>query len=116
MCGDRLRTSRQIALDRALQRKAGNAAVGVLHLGRAVPLDRQLARRNFLDDRGDLGARRRLVARPDLRRGRPGPGKMRGGSTLLTIGIDTWKRRCGGSTPFSFIVLNTKYELMASRA
>ena len=30
---------------------------------------------------------------------------MRGGKTLFTIGIETWKRRCWGSTPFSFRVL-----------
>ena len=94
MCGDEVAHLGQVALDRARERKTRNAAVGVLYLRRAVPLDRQLLGRNFLDDLGDLGARRRLIARPDLVEVAPCSGKMRGGSTLLTIGIETWKRRC----------------------
>src|SRR5262245_9594002 len=56
---------RQAALDRAVERKAWDGAIRVLDLGRAVPLDRKLARWDFLDDLGDLGARCRLIARPD---------------------------------------------------
>ena len=56
----------QVALDRARERKPRDAAVGILHLGRAVPLDGKLAGGNFFDDFCDLGTGRRLVARPDL--------------------------------------------------
>src|SRR5712691_6028792 len=56
----------QVPLDRVLGGKSGNAAIGVLHLGRAVPLQRQLGCRNFLDDLGDLRACSRFVAGPDL--------------------------------------------------
>ena len=65
MRGSEIAHLRQIALDRACERKAGNAAVGILDLGRAVPLDRELLARNLGDDGGDLRAGRRLVARSD---------------------------------------------------
>jgi hypothetical protein len=97
----------QISLDGAFKWKPGDAAVGVLHFSRTIPLDGKLVRRNFLDNFGDLSARRRLVARSNLSRSSRF-GKMRGGKTLLTIGSETWKRRCAGSTPLSFITLNTK--------
>src|SRR5215471_4192578 len=43
---------RQAALDSTVERKSRNGAVGVLDLGRAVPLDGKLARRNLRHDGG----------------------------------------------------------------
>ena len=55
---------RQVALDRAFERKAGDAAVGILDLGRAVPLDRKLVARGiFSMIVGDLGAQWRPRSR-----------------------------------------------------
>src|SRR5262245_32350928 len=59
---------RQVTLDRALERKARDAAVGILDFGRAVPLDGEFARGNMRDDVGDLGAQGLLVAGPDARK------------------------------------------------
>jgi hypothetical protein len=56
----------QIAFDRAFERKAGNTAIGILDLGRAVPLDREVFGWNLVDDGGDLSARRGFISRSDL--------------------------------------------------
>ena len=57
-----------------------------------------------------------LAAHPELeivRRPKPDDGVER---LAPRDASDTWKRRCAGKRPFSRNVLNTKYELIASRA
>ena len=108
MRGDERAELRDVALDRALGGIARHRAISVLHLGRAIPLDREIVVGDVLDDAVDLGGERIGEARADFVDIRLRSGKIRGGSALLTEASDTWKRRCFGSAPCSRSVLNTK--------
>src|SRR5258708_23031579 len=55
-----------MGVDCSFERIPRNAAISILHFGRAVPLNSKVFCRNFLDDFSDLGACGLLVAGPDL--------------------------------------------------
>ena len=92
MCGESVGLG-DVALDRAVGGKPGSA-VGVLHLGRAVPLDGEVVVRNLLDDLGDFSAQRLREARPDLGEVGLAPENARRQRAVDRSASDTWKRRC----------------------
>src|SRR5258708_29374981 len=56
----------EVSLDGSFNRISGNAAVRILYLSRAVPLDGKIRPRNILDNFGNFGACRFFVAGPHL--------------------------------------------------